>query len=190
MRSEPGVLIGPIVPAGSGGHRVDDAASDRSPTLRAGIVGFLERLQPDDAKYLFTCLPGAIGYRGPGGSLTTHCTNRNLNKFVDWINSYCAAHRRADFIPLVRRHRWKLMSTGQFRTLAWFIARQPGGCWTALSTQMHVVEWRQTRGNKPIRTTVRFKDGAAAHASGMGGMRSDTLPQLRCPPRPRRGCGG
>jgi len=126
MRSEPGVLIGPIVPAGSGGHRVDDAASDRSPTLRAGIVGFLERLQPDDAKYPFTCLPGAIGYRGPGGSLTTHCTNRNLNKFVDWINSYCAAHRRADFIP-PRRHRWKLMSTGQFRTLAWFIARQPGG---------------------------------------------------------------
>jgi len=51
-----------------------------------------------------------------------------LNKFVDWINSYCATHRRADFIPLVRRHRWKLMSTGQFRTLAWFIARQPGGC--------------------------------------------------------------
>ena len=35
MRSEPGVLIGPIVPARSGGHRVHDAASDRSPTLCA-----------------------------------------------------------------------------------------------------------------------------------------------------------
>jgi hypothetical protein len=50
-----------------------------------------------------------------------------LNEFVDWINNYCTAHNRADAIPLVRRQRWRL-SSGQFRrTLAWFIARRPGG---------------------------------------------------------------
>ena len=90
-------------------------------------IGVLEQLQADDAKYLFTTLAGAIGYRGPNGSMKTDHTNTNLNTFVDWINDYCAAHNRADAIPLVRRQRWKL-STSQFRrTLAWFIARRPGG---------------------------------------------------------------
>ena len=90
-------------------------------------VGVLEQLQADDAKYLFTTLSGAIGYRGAERAMNTCNTNRSLNEFVDWINGYCAAHNRADSIPLVRRQRWKL-STSQFRrTLAWFIARRPGG---------------------------------------------------------------
>ena len=59
--------------------------------------------------------------------MKTGNTNANLNEFVDWINTYCAAHNRTDAIPLVRRQRWRL-STSQFRrTLAWFIARRPGG---------------------------------------------------------------
>ena len=42
-------------------------------------------------------------------------------------NDFCAAHNRADAIPMVRRQCWR-SSTSQFRrTLAWFIARRPGG---------------------------------------------------------------
>jgi hypothetical protein len=90
-------------------------------------LGVLERLQGDDAKYLFTALGGANSYRGADRSMKTANTNANLNEFVDWINTHCAAHNRADAIPLVRRQRWRL-STSQFRrTLAWFIARRPGG---------------------------------------------------------------
>lgn len=92
-------------------------------------VGVLKQLQPDDAKYLFTALSATMGSCGTdrSRSVTTQCTNKNLNEFVDWINTYCTAHNRADAIPLVRRQRWRL-SSGQFRrTLAWFIARRPGG---------------------------------------------------------------
>ena len=92
-------------------------------------VGVLEQLQPDDAKYLFTALSATMGSCGTdrSRSVTIKCTNKNLNEFVDWINAYCAAHNRADDIPLIRRQRWRLTS-GQFRrTLAWFIARRPGG---------------------------------------------------------------
>jgi hypothetical protein len=92
-------------------------------------VGVLEQLQPDDAKYLFTALSATMGSCGTdrSRSVTIKCTNKNLNEFVDWINTYCATHNRVDAIPLVRRQRWRLRS-GQFRrTLAWFIARRPGG---------------------------------------------------------------
>ncbi len=90
-------------------------------------VGVLEKLQHADAKYLFTTLAATQGWRGSDRSMTNKCTNTNLNELVDWINAYCAAHARADSVPLVRRQRWRL-STSQFRrTLAWFIARRPGG---------------------------------------------------------------
>ena len=92
-------------------------------------IGVLEQLQPDDAKYLFTALSATMGSCGTdrSRSVTIKCTNKNLNEFVDWINTYCATHNRVDAIPLVRRQRWRLTS-GQFRrTLAWFIARRPGG---------------------------------------------------------------
>jgi integrase len=90
-------------------------------------VGILEQLRPDDAKYLFTILPGGSRTPGPNHAMQTQTTNVGLNEFVDFVNDYCATHHRADAIPLVRRQRWTLR-TGQFRrTLAWFIARQPGG---------------------------------------------------------------
>jgi hypothetical protein len=81
-------------------------------------VGVLERLQPDDAKYLFTALSATMGSCGTdrSRSMTIKCTNRNLNEFVDWFNTYCAAHNRADAVPLVRRQRWRL-SSGQFRRI-------------------------------------------------------------------------
>ena len=79
-------------------------------------VGVLERLQTDDARYLFTSLAGANSYRGADRAMKTGNTNANLNEFVDWINTYCTAHDRTDAIPLVRRQRWRL-STSQFRRI-------------------------------------------------------------------------
>src|SRR6266536_212347 len=47
--------------------------------------------------------------------------------FVDWINAHCHTYGLPDRIPLVGGQRWHL-TTSQFRrTLAWFIARRPGG---------------------------------------------------------------
>jgi hypothetical protein len=90
-------------------------------------VAVLENLQPADAKYLFTTLVATQGWQGSDRSMTNKCTNTNLNEMVHWVNTYCASHGRVDGIPLVRRQRWRL-NTSQFRrTLAWFIARRPGG---------------------------------------------------------------
>ena len=63
-------------------------------------VGILEQPQPDDAKYLFTALSATMGSCGTdrSRSVTIKCSNKNLNEFVDWINTYCAAHNRG------RRH--------------------------------------------------------------------------------------
>jgi len=90
-------------------------------------VEVLEKLQPADAKYLFTTLVATQGWRGSDRSMTNECTNTNFNELVDWINAYCAAPTRAYSIPLVRRQRWRLSSSQFRRTLAWFIARQYGG---------------------------------------------------------------
>ena len=54
-------------------------------------------------------------------------TNLRLGQFVAWVNDYCARHRRPDPVPDVQGRPFRL-GTRQFRrTLAWFIARRPGG---------------------------------------------------------------
>ena len=59
--------------------------------------------------------------------MTVHQTNRELNRFVAWVNEYCTEKRRTDSIPQDNGRTWRL-ATQQFRrTLAWFIARRPGG---------------------------------------------------------------
>ncbi|ASR39967.1 hypothetical protein BAY61_32310 (plasmid) [Prauserella marina] len=100
-----------------------------APAARA--IGVLERLQPADADLLFAVLPHnprnstATGRRNH--AMTTSATNHQLNDFVQWVNQYCATHGRADGIPAVNGEPWRL-SIRQFRrTLAWFIARRPGG---------------------------------------------------------------
>jgi hypothetical protein len=90
-------------------------------------VAVLEQLQPPDEPYLFNTLRGSPTYRKPGRATTTTTTIRSMNAFVDWINAYCVAHNRHDNIPLVRGQRWKLCTSQFRRTLAWFIARRPGG---------------------------------------------------------------
>lgn len=75
-----------------------------------------------------TCGPGA-GSAGRTGNtaMTVPGTNRQINRFITWVNSYCTSHGRTDNIPDVGDQPWRL-STRQFRrTLAWFIARRPGG---------------------------------------------------------------
>ena len=72
-------------------------------------------------------LRGSSAYRGPGRAASTSSTNWTLNLFVDWINDYCTAQNRPDRIPMVNGQRWMLSSRQFRRTLAWFIARRPGG---------------------------------------------------------------
>jgi hypothetical protein len=92
-------------------------------------VQVLERLHPDRDAYLFARLPGSRRDRRShaSGPKSTGATNDDLAAFTAWINDFCQKHRRPDGIPLVGGQRWRL-TTRQFRrSLAWFIARQPGG---------------------------------------------------------------
>jgi hypothetical protein len=98
-----------------------------APVERA--IKVLEALQPSSQRYLFAVLPTSKNYlKDRTAQVTaTAATNNDLVSFARWITGYCAAHGRADGIPQVQGQEWRL-STRQFRrTLAWFIARQPGG---------------------------------------------------------------
>jgi hypothetical protein len=54
-------------------------------------------------------------------------TNRQLNELAFWISGYCREPGRGDGIPLVNGQPFRLLTRQFRRTLAWFIARQPGG---------------------------------------------------------------
>jgi integrase len=98
-----------------------------APVARAITV--LQALQPIEQPLLFATLPTSHNYgRAQANTVKIpFTTNRDLADFVTWINTYCAAHGRDDAVPDVNGRAWKL-TTRQFRrTLAWFIARQPGG---------------------------------------------------------------
>ncbi|PPJ25647.1 hypothetical protein C5F51_22745 [Nocardia nova] len=100
-----------------------------APAARAITV--LERLQPAGTELLFALIDPWNSTRPASRShnraLSSIATNTQINNLVDWINEYCASRGRLDSIPLVNQRRWRL-TTPQFRrTLAWFIARRPGG---------------------------------------------------------------
>lgn len=97
----------------------------------ARAIAVLEQLQPVGTDWLFGALsfgPGAgSGGRGGNTALTVAGTNRQLNRFLRWVNDYCQTHDRDEAIPAVDGKAWNL-TTRQFRrTLAWYIARRPGG---------------------------------------------------------------
>lgn len=99
--------------------------------LAARAVDILHKLQSPDAAYLFAPLPHSQGNgpanRSQNSALTSATTNRQLNNFVVWINNYGREHGRSDGIPALDG-RDVPIATRQFRrTLAWFVARQPGG---------------------------------------------------------------
>lgn len=98
-----------------------------APVERA--ISVLERLQPPSQPNLFAVLPTSRYYQQASkeASKTSNQTAYDLQHFVGWINTYCAVRGRADNIPLVNGRQWELSSRQFRRTLAWFIARQPGG---------------------------------------------------------------
>jgi integrase len=98
-----------------------------APVARA--VSVLEALQPAEQPLLFAVLPTSHNRDRVKANTVKipYSTNRDLAGFVAWITSYCTVHDRGDTVPDVNGRPWKL-TTRQFRrTLAWFIARQPGG---------------------------------------------------------------
>lgn len=111
-----------------------------APAARA--ITILERLHPSGTDWLFAPLlvgPGAgSASRTGNAALTVKATNKQLNRLVTWVSDYCAARGRADNIPLVNGRPWRL-TTRQFRrTLAWFIARRPGGTIAGAIAYRHV----------------------------------------------------
>ena len=60
-------------------------------------------------------------------AITTRTTTKHLHELTVWINRYCTEHDLAESLPPVNGRPW-VITTRQFRrTLAWFIARRPGG---------------------------------------------------------------
>ncbi|MFI1852903.1 hypothetical protein [Streptomyces sp. NPDC020480] len=95
----------------------------------ARAIEVLEALQAPDQNYLFAHPPASRSHRKSNANSvqTGHSTSRNLDEFVRWTNAYCAQRGRTDQIGDVNGKPWKF-TTSQFRrTLAWSIARQPGG---------------------------------------------------------------
>jgi hypothetical protein len=110
------------------------------PAARA--VAVLERLQPPGRSLLFARLPFREGTR-PGSSaavLTTAATQNALADFTAWVNGYCAASGRAGAVPIPGVG--EPLTTRRFRrTLAWHIARRPGGVIAgALQYRHHAIQ--------------------------------------------------
>ncbi|MGW7613484.1 hypothetical protein ACWGKW_40830 [Streptomyces sp. NPDC054766] len=96
------------------------------PVARA--IKVMEDLHPPHVDYLFARLghgPGALN--GTFAAMTSGATNGQLNRFVTWINDYCTENGRPDAIPKVNKMVFRLKTSAFRRTLAWFVARRPGG---------------------------------------------------------------
>ncbi|MEV5200513.1 hypothetical protein [Streptomyces sp. NPDC053720] len=113
---------------GEDAHGVPATWIVTAPVARA--IAVLERLQPEEQSYLFAFLPSSHHYRqspAPGAVFDHNTTNTRITALIDWINTYCTQHFRPDSIPTAHGQLPHL-TTRQFRrTLAWFIARRPGG---------------------------------------------------------------
>ncbi|MFD8393736.1 hypothetical protein ACFV2N_32175 [Streptomyces sp. NPDC059680] len=109
-------------------HGVEATWVVTAPVARA--IAVLERFQPEDQPYL---LAPALSSRRNHPRRTafpvpnSNTTNKDIAFLLSWITSYCSDHGRPDGIPL-HRGRLPRLTTRQFRrSLAWFIARRPGG---------------------------------------------------------------
>jgi hypothetical protein len=111
------------------------------PAARA--IQVLEALQPAHTSILFQTLPYGGGWaeENAGRAMNNHGTNIWLNRFVGWVNNYCDQRGRADGIPAVNGAAWRLKTSQFRRTLAWFIARRPGGAIAgALAFRHHAIQ--------------------------------------------------
>ncbi|WP_307072175.1 hypothetical protein [Streptomyces canus] len=95
-----------------------------APVARA--IAVLERFQPQDQPYLLAPAPSPRR-RSAFPVPNSNTTNKDITFLISWITAYCDDRSRPDGIPL-ERGRLPRLTTRQFRrTLAWFIARRPGG---------------------------------------------------------------
>jgi integrase len=111
------------------------------PAARAITV--LEQLQPPDTDLLFARLQHSPGYKPNSSSqvLTSGSTNTRLAEFAAWINDYCQRNARTDAISEIDGRAWHLHCSQFRRTLAWFIARRPGGVIAgALAYRHHCIQ--------------------------------------------------
>ncbi|MFI5979215.1 hypothetical protein [Streptomyces sp. NPDC051452] len=111
------------------------------PAARAITV--LQQLQPPDSDYLFAPLPHTPGARPDAVNqvLSSGATNARLNRYAAWINHYCQRHQRSDFIRAIDGQQWHLTNRQFRRTLAWYIARRPGGVIAgALAFRHHCIQ--------------------------------------------------
>jgi integrase len=98
------------------------------PVVRA--IRVLEQLQPAHQNYLMGALlhgPGQPAKAGIDRAIGVGATNQNLNLFVDFVNELCTEQGRTDTIAAGQGHAIRLKTRVFRRTLAWFIARHPGG---------------------------------------------------------------
>lgn len=95
----------------------------------ARAVHVLEQLQEPGQDYLFGALPHRSG-QAKGDqkdrAVGVGATILNLNLFVDFVNSLCEQHGRTDTIA-AGSSGLHLKTRVFRRTLAWYIARHPGG---------------------------------------------------------------
>jgi hypothetical protein len=95
----------------------------------AEAISVLERLQPADQDLLFTrlALREGVRPRSANPAISTEQTRAALAAFLRWVNDYCARRHHHDQVPPVGDAPW-MFATRQFRrSLAWHIARRPGG---------------------------------------------------------------
>ncbi|GHB57609.1 hypothetical protein GCM10010347_29690 [Streptomyces cirratus] len=91
-------------------------------------VEMLEKLQPKTCDYLFTGLLHGNGAKKSSNKVEgNRATNTHLNDLVAFVNQLCADRGRSDIIADSAGRPFKLKTSYFRRTLAWFIARHPGG---------------------------------------------------------------
>ncbi|CQR61818.1 hypothetical protein [Streptomyces leeuwenhoekii] len=86
----------------------------------------MEAIHPPAVDLLFT-----LPHPGSRPSATevsrSTLTNSRLRQFITWVNDHCVLYGRDDGIPDVDGRAWHLHTRQFRRTLAWYIARRPGG---------------------------------------------------------------
>ncbi len=112
--------------------RLDTAGRQRAdrwiviePVARA--IAILEGLAPARHLFPFESFHRDLPRRGPAGETrTVHRINKNVAYFVEWVNAYCASHDLSD--QVIPPDPQGALHAARFRrTIAWFIARRPGG---------------------------------------------------------------
>ncbi|MGW6374808.1 hypothetical protein ACWFRB_01925 [Rhodococcus sp. NPDC055112] len=96
------------------------------PVARA--ISVLEQVQPQDQEWLFAHVDYIDQFRAGRDSVYSNiATLRQINDFASWVDGYVARNSSSGGMPENRLADWRF-TTRQFRrTLAWFIARRPGG---------------------------------------------------------------